>query len=65
MISVEKALKSLLEEKEVEGLYNYYDGCDVLKGIILYYSNKKVPVLSPLRKKGEIRIFKGGIVHPP
>ena len=65
MISVEKVLKSLLEGKEVEGLYNYYDECDVLKRIMLYYSNKKVPVLSPLRKKGEIRIFKGGIFHPP
>ncbi len=41
MISVEKALKFLLEGKEVEGSYNYYDSCDVLKGIILNYSNKR------------------------
>ena len=65
MISVEKALKSFLEGKEVEGSYNYYDGCDALKGLILYYSNKKPPVLSVLRKKREIRIFKGVIFHPP
>ena len=63
MISVEKALKSLLEGKEFEGSYNYYDGCDVRRGMILHYSNKKVPVHSPLRKKGEIRILKGGIFY--
>ena len=61
MISVEKALKSILEGKEVEGSYNYYDGCDLLKGMILYYSNKKVSVLSVLRKKGDVKVSKGGI----
>ena len=55
----DKVLRPLLEGKEVEGLYNYYDSCEALKAIILYYLNKKPPVLSVLRKKGEIRIFKG------
>ena len=63
-IWLQKALRSLLEGKEVEGLYNYYDSCETLKAVILYYLNKKPPVLSVLRKKGEIRIFKGGILHP-
>ena len=62
---MEKIIRSILEGKEVEGLYNYYDGCEALKAIILYYLNKRPPVLSVLRKKGEIRIFKGGIFHPP
>ncbi len=61
----DKVLRSFLEGKEVEGLYSYYDSCEALKAIILYYLNKKPPVLSILRKKGEIRIFKGGIFHPP
>ena len=60
----DKVLRSLLEGKEVEGLYNYYDSCESLKAIILYYLNKKPPVLSVLRKKGKIRNFKGGIVNP-
>jgi hypothetical protein len=61
----DKALKSLLEGKEVEGLYNYYDSCEALKAIIMYYLNKKHPVLPVLRKKEEIRIFKGVIIlHP-
>ena len=47
----DKVLRSLLEGKEVEGLYNYYDSCEALKAIILYYLNKKPPVLSVLRKK--------------
>ena len=61
----DKILRSLLEGKEVEGLYNYYDSCEALKAIILYYLNKKPPVLSVLRKKGEIRIFKGGLFNSP
>jgi hypothetical protein len=65
IISVEKIIRSILEGKEVKGPYNYYDCCEALKAMILYYSNKKPPVLSVLRKKGEIRIFKGGIFHPP
>ena len=64
MISVEKTLKSLLEGKEVEGSYYYYDSCEALKAIIFYYVKGKTPPIKPLRKKGEIRIFKGGIVHP-
>ena len=60
----DKALRSLLEGKEVEGLYNYYDSCEALKAIIMYYLNKKPPVVSALRKKGEIRFFKGDIVNP-
>ena len=61
----DKILRSLLEGKEVEGLYNYYDSCEALKAMMLYYLNKKPPLLSVLRKNGEIRIFKGGIFHPP
>ena len=64
MISLENVLRSLLEGKEVEGSYNYYDSCDFLKAMILHYSDKKVPVLSPLRKKGETNVFKGGIFKP-
>ena len=59
MILLDNVLRSLLEGKEVEGSYNYYDSCEALKAMILYYSNKKPPVLSVLREKGEIRIFKG------
>ena len=54
----DKVLRSFLEGKEVEGLYNYYDSCEALKAVISYYLNKKPPVLSFLRKKGEIRISK-------
>ena len=61
----DKSLRSLLEGKEVEGLYNYYDSCEALKAIIMYYLNKKPGVLPVLRKKREIRIFKGVIIHPP
>ena len=55
----DKVLRPFLEGKEVEGLYNYYDSCKALKAIILYYLNKKPPVLPVLRKKGETRILKG------
>ena len=61
----DKVLRSLLEGKEVEGLYNYYDSCEAMKAIILYHLNKKPPVLSVLRKKVETRSFKGGMFHPP
>ncbi|MCW6157978.1 MAG: hypothetical protein LVQ63_00625 [Thermoplasmatales archaeon] len=64
-ISLEKVLKSLLEGKEVEGSYYYYDSCEALKAIIFYYAKGKTPPIKLLRKKGEIRIFKGSIVHPP
>ena len=63
MISLENVLRSLLEGKEVEGSYNYYDGCDVIKAMILYYANKKVPSLTPVRKKTDIKILKGTIFH--
>ena len=63
MISLENALRSLLEGKEVEGSHNYYDGCDLIKAMILYYANKKVPSLAPIRKKTDIKISKGVIFH--
>ena len=31
----DKSLRSLLEGKEVEGLYNYYDSCEAFKAIDL------------------------------
>jgi hypothetical protein len=55
----DKVLRPFLEGKEVEGLYNYYDSYEALKAIILYYLNKKPPVLSVHRKKVETRILKG------
>ena len=55
----DKILRLFLEGKEVEGLYNYYDSCEALKAIILYYLNKKPPILPVLRKTGEIKILKG------
>lgn len=64
MISLDNVLRSLFEGNEVEGSYNYYDSCDILKAMILHYFDKKVPILSPLRKRGETKVFKGGIFKP-
>ena len=63
IISVEKIMRSILERKEPEGSYNYYNSCVAFKAMILYYSNKGPPVLSVLRKKGKIKILKKGILH--
>ena len=44
--------------KVVEGSYNYYDGCGVIKAMILHCTNKKVPSLAPIRRKTNIKILK-------